>query len=110
MSPGFRGFGRVPTTAAGCYQFFTIKPGAVEDPSGALQAPHLLVSLFMRGLLKRLVTRIYFPDEPRNADDRVLRLVADERRGTLIARQVSPGKLEWNVVLQGENETVFFDC
>jgi len=106
----FRGFGRVPTDAAGRFRFFTIEPGAVDDPNGDRQAPHILVSVFMRGLLKRLVTRIYFPNEPRNADDYVLRLVPAERRGTLVARQVSPGELEWNVVLQGENETVFFDC
>jgi protocatechuate 3,4-dioxygenase alpha subunit len=64
----------------------------------------------MRGLLKRLVTRIYFPDEPRNADDRVLRLVPVERRGTLVARQITRDELEWDVILQGDGETVFFDC
>lgn len=107
---GFRGFGRAATNAAGHYRFFTIKPGPVADPQSGLQAPHLLVSVFMRGLLKRLVTRVYFPDEPRNADDWVLRRVPAERRGTLVARQIAMGKLEWNIILQGENETVFFDC
>src|SRR5436309_15964369 len=58
LTPGFRGFGRVPTDAAGRFQFHTIKPGPVPDPRGGLQAPHLLVSIFMRGLLKRVVTRI----------------------------------------------------
>jgi protocatechuate 3,4-dioxygenase alpha subunit len=107
---GFRGFGRVPTDAEGRFRFFTIKPGPVADLQGGLQAPHLLVSVFMRGLLKRLVTRVYFPDEPRNADDRVLRLVPVERRGTLVAHQVGSNELEWNVILQGTSETVFFDC
>lgn len=108
--PDFLGFGRLPTDTEGRFQFRTIKPGPVADPDGGRQAPHLLVSIFMRGLLKRLVTRIYFPDEPSNTDDYVLRRVPPERRNTLIARQVAPGKLQWNVVLQGDAETVFFDC
>jgi protocatechuate 3,4-dioxygenase alpha subunit len=107
---GFRGFGRVPTDADGRFRFFTIKPGAVTDGHGGCQAPHLLVSVFMRGLLKRLVTRMYFPDEPRNADDRVLRLVPAERRATLVARPLARDELEWDIILQGPGETVFFDC
>jgi protocatechuate 3,4-dioxygenase alpha subunit len=110
LMPDFRGFGRVPTDAEGRFQFFTIKPGPVADPLGGLQAPHLLVSVFMRGLLKRLVTRVYFPDEPRNADDRVLRLVPVERRGTLVARPIASDELAWDIILQGAGETVFFDC
>jgi protocatechuate 3,4-dioxygenase alpha subunit len=110
LTPGFRGFGRVPTDADGRYRFLTIKPGPVPDLHGGLQAPHLVVSVFMRGLLKRLVTRVYFPDEPRNADDRVLRLVPIERRGTLVARQIAREVLEWDIILQGDGETVFFDC
>ena len=110
LTPGFRGFGRVPTDGNGRYRFFTIKPGPVADSQGGLQAPHLVVSVFMRGLLKRLVTRVYFPDEPRNADDRVLRLVPAERRGTLVARKTASDQLEWNIILQGDGETVFFDC
>ena len=110
LATGFRGFGRVPTDAEGRFRFFTIKPGPVADPQGGLQAPHLLVSVFMRGLLKRLVTRIYFPDEPRNGDDRVLRLVPIERRGTLVARPMASGGLEWDIILQGAGETVFFNC
>jgi protocatechuate 3,4-dioxygenase, alpha subunit len=108
--PDFLGFGRVPTDAQGRFEFQTIKPGAVADPEGGKQAPHLLVSIFMRGLLKRLVTRVYFPDEPGNADDYVLRRVPSERRNTLVARRAGPGRLEWNVILQGDDETVFFDC
>jgi protocatechuate 3,4-dioxygenase alpha subunit len=107
---GFRGFGRVPTDDEGRFRFFTIKPGPVADPNGGLQAPHLVVSIFMRGLLKRLVTRVYFPDEPRNADDRVLRMVPVERRETLVAHPIASDELEWDVILQGESETVFFDC
>jgi protocatechuate 3,4-dioxygenase alpha subunit len=110
LTPGFRGFGRVPTDGEGRYRFFTIKPGPVADSQGGLQAPHLVVSLFMRGLLKRLVTRVYFPDEPRNADDRVLRLVPAERRGTLVARRTASDELAWDIILQGAGETVFFDC
>jgi protocatechuate 3,4-dioxygenase alpha subunit len=63
----------------------------------------------MRGLLKQLQTRIYFPDDPANADDPVLNLVPAERRGTLVAKKRTDGEFEWNVVLQGKNETVFFD-
>jgi protocatechuate 3,4-dioxygenase alpha subunit len=110
LTPGFRGFGRVPTDADGRYRFFTIKPGPVPDAQGGFQAPHLLISVLMRGLLKRLVTRVYFPDEPRNADDRVLRVVPVDRRGTLVAHQKASDELEWDIVLQGAGETVFFDC
>jgi protocatechuate 3,4-dioxygenase alpha subunit len=108
---GFQGFGRIPTDANGAFWFATIKPGTVPGPDGRQQAPHIVVSVFMRGLLRRLVTRIYFPDEPANDQDFVLNLVEPARRGTLIAREVSgeDNKLEWNVILQGENETVFFD-
>jgi len=106
----FPGFGRLPTDGAGQFRFTTIKPGPVADPEGRQQAPHLLVSIFMRGLLKRLVSRIYFPDDPRNAADYVLRQVAANRVHTLIARHTGPGKLQWNVLLQGADETVFFDC
>jgi protocatechuate 3,4-dioxygenase alpha subunit len=109
-TPGFRGFGRVPTDAEGRFRFHTIKPGPVADWQGGQQAPHLLVSVFMRGLLKRLVTRVYFPHDPRNADDRVLMQVPAERRETLVARATQSGELQWDIVLQGDAETVFFDC
>jgi protocatechuate 3,4-dioxygenase alpha subunit len=82
----------------------------VPGPDGKAQAPHLAVSVFARGLLRRLVTRIYFPDEGGNSEDYVLKLVEPERQGTLIAKKTAgPGSLEWNVVLQGDGETVFFD-
>jgi protocatechuate 3,4-dioxygenase alpha subunit len=105
----FKGFGRVLTNGQGCFQLSTIKPGRVPGPGDTLQAPHLVVLVFMRGLLKHLVTRVYFPDEPANATDPILALIPAERRSTLVARKLSDGVLEWNVVLQGKDETVFFD-
>ena len=108
LEPGFRGFGRVPTNAAGAFRITTIKPGRVPVPGGALQAPHLSVMIFARGLLKHLSTRMYFPDEAANAEDPILRLVPQERRATLIAQRDAHG-LSWNVVMQGLDETVFFD-
>jgi len=111
LDSGFRGFGRIPTNAKGGFRFSTIKPGRVPGPGGTLQAPHLVVAVFMRGSLKHLATRIYFPGEAANAADPILTLVPPARRGTLVAKRVAgrKGALEWNVVLQGKNETVFFD-
>jgi protocatechuate 3,4-dioxygenase alpha subunit len=105
------GFGRVPTNEAGQFHFRTIKPGAVQAETPARQAPHILVSVFMRGLLYRLITRIYFSDEAGNADDPVLQSVEPRRRGSLLAKAepAQPHCYEWNIFLQGENETVFFD-
>jgi protocatechuate 3,4-dioxygenase alpha subunit len=108
----FTGFGRVPTDDDGGFRFTTVKPGRVPAPDGTLQAPHIVVTIFMRGLLKHLVSRIYFPDEAAaNADDMVLKLVPPHRSRTLIARRAETGeaRLTWNVVLQGADETVFFD-
>jgi protocatechuate 3,4-dioxygenase, alpha subunit len=108
----FRGFGRSPTDDNGMFRFQTIKPGRAPGPGGKLQAPHIAANIFMRGQLKQLVSRIYFPDDPANAEDPVLALVPAERRATLVAKKVA-GKtdaLEWNVILQGRDETVFFDC
>jgi protocatechuate 3,4-dioxygenase, alpha subunit len=111
VEDGFQGFGRIPTDGNGSFRFVTVKPGPVPGPDGKRQAPHIVVSLFMRGLLRRLVTRIYFPDDAANTEDFVLSLVEPARRGTLIARKIAGenNKLEWNVVLQGEQESVFFD-
>src|SRR5271156_5756419 len=107
--PDFHGFGRVATDERGRFRFLTIKPGPVAGPGHTLQAPHINVSIFARGLLKRLVTRIYFPDEPLNASDAVLNAIAPARRSTLIAQIEQPGVLRFDIVLQGEHETVFFD-
>lgn len=111
LDPAFKGYGRIPTDDQGAFRFTTIKPGPVPGPDAKEQAPHLLVSVFMRGLLTRLITRIYFPDEPRNAEDYILNLVEADRRSTLIAKPLNgrPGVFEWNVALQGTNETVFFE-
>ena len=124
-APRFLGFGRVETDENGQFKFTTIKPGRVSSPDGGLQAPHLVITLFSRGLLKPLLTRLYFPDEPSNAEDPVLKLVPPERRSTLIARPsvesgsknaaqplpqtAAPTSFDWMIVMQGEGETVFFD-
>jgi protocatechuate 3,4-dioxygenase, alpha subunit len=108
LDPDFHGFGRAATDERGCFRFCTIKPGPVPGRGNRLQAPHINVSVFARGLLKRLVTRIYFPDEQLNATDPVLNAVAPQRRSTLVARNGN-GALRFDVVLQGENETVFFE-
>lgn len=102
------GFGRGRTDAEGAFSFVTTKPGATPAPDGRLQAPHLNVTVFARGLLRHLVTRMYFPDETEaNATDPVLNLVDPARRGTLIANNCG-GVLRFDVRLQGERETVFF--
>jgi protocatechuate 3,4-dioxygenase alpha subunit len=109
LEEGFDGFGRCATDAAGAFEFVTVKPGPVPAPGGGLQAPHIEVSVFARGLLKRVVTRIYFPDEPEaNEADPVLRSVADAgARATLVARE-EDGALRFDIHLQGDRETAFF--
>ncbi len=105
----FRGFSRAPTDAEGRFGIHTVKPGPVPGADGATQAPHIEVSVFARGLLNRVVTRIYFADEgERNAADPVLRGVPDERRGTLLAEPEPEDGYRFDVHLQGEGETVFF--
>ena len=107
----FRGFGRSATDEQGKFRFQTIKPGRLPGPGGKMQAPHIAVNVFMRGQLKQLVTRIYFPGDSANGADPVLGLVPASRRATLIAqKRGKAGALEWNVILQGKGETVFFDC
>jgi protocatechuate 3,4-dioxygenase alpha subunit len=106
---GFRGFGRCPTDPQGNYEIRTVVPGAVPGQGGATQAPHIDVSVFARGLLHRVVTRIYFPqNEAANAADAVLAAVPAERRHTLVAT-AGEGGYRFDVRLQGEGETVFFD-
>ncbi|MFW6204350.1 MAG: protocatechuate 3,4-dioxygenase subunit alpha [Actinomycetota bacterium] len=106
--PGYRGFARCSTDGEGRYRVLTVKPGPLPSPDGAEEAPHLDVSVFARGLLDRVVTRLYFPDEEeRNAADPVLSSVPQERRETLVARSDGAG-LRFDVRLQGAGETVFF--
>jgi protocatechuate 3,4-dioxygenase, alpha subunit len=106
---GFRGFARVPTGDDGAWAIRTVKPAPVPGPAGAAQAPHLDVSVFCRGLLHRCVTRIYFADEAAaNAADPVLASVPEGRRETLLARRTDDG-YRFDIHLQGERETVFFD-
>jgi len=105
--PGFRGFGRCPTDASGSWAIRTVRPGRVPGPSGVLQAPHIDLSVFARGLLDRVVTRVYFPDEPSNADDPVLTSIPEPARGTLVAVLAEDG-YRFDIRLQGEHETVFF--
>ncbi len=114
----FHGFGRATTDADGWYRFHTVKPGAVPGAEAVSQGPHLNVTNFARGLLQHLFTRIYFPGDPGNLDDSVLNAVPPERRATLIATPSPPiatsgapkseGTLRFDIVLQGEGETVFF--
>lgn len=109
LEENFRGFGRVLTDAQGGFRLTTVKPGKVAGPDGKEQAPHITVVIFMRGLLKHLMTRIYFPDDTANAADPVLNLVPAARRATLVAAKQPDGTLRWDVHLQGPKETVFFD-
>ncbi|MEY4207575.1 MAG: protocatechuate 3,4-dioxygenase alpha subunit [Pseudomonadota bacterium] len=111
LESGFSGFGRTPTGGNGEFRFSTIKPGRVPATNGQLQAPHIMVNVFARGLLRQAVTRVYFPDDD-HASDPVMASVPVNRRMTLIARSVAGqvGVFEWNVLLGGDqNETVFFD-
>jgi protocatechuate 3,4-dioxygenase alpha subunit len=108
LDPAFIGFGRSSTSVDGEFRFRTLKPGRVPGPGNSLQAPHIAVGVLGRGLLKRLVTRIYFSDEASNAEDPILALVPADRRDTLIARR--EGKAwRFDIRLQGDGETVFFD-
>jgi protocatechuate 3,4-dioxygenase alpha subunit len=108
----FKGFGRAMSDAEGRFSFSTIKPGAVPGPDGKPQAPHILVAVFARGLPRHAYTRIYFADEAANASDAILALVPAERRTTLIAARAENNGgavYRFDIRLQGENETVFFD-
>jgi protocatechuate 3,4-dioxygenase alpha subunit len=106
---GFTGLGRCKTDSEGAFHFMTIKPGRVPAPDGGLQAPHLVLQVFARGLLRHLLTRLYFPDEAvANLSDPVLSLIPDEAdRSTLVAHDEG-GILRFDIHLQGEQETVFF--
>jgi protocatechuate 3,4-dioxygenase alpha subunit len=106
----FQGLGRAASDADGRYAIFTLKPGRVPNAEGALQAPHIDVAVFARGLLRQLVTRVYFADESEaNAADPVLALVADPSdRATLVADRSEDGYV-FDIRLQGEGETAFFE-
>ena len=117
-TPGFSGFGRWIPAKDGTFRIETLRPGAVPYPGtdserrGQAQAPHLIVTVFSRGLLKHVITRIYFEGDPMLGSDPVLKLVKDAaRRDTLIAKAdpANPGTYRWDVRLQGAGETVFFD-
>lgn len=109
LDAGFHGFGRVSTDEQGRFRFSTIKPGSVPDAQGRPQAPHLIVNVFARGLLKQLVTRMYFPGDAHDADS-VLQQVPPARRATLVAKAAGTGVVEWNVLIGGgSDETVFFE-
>jgi protocatechuate 3,4-dioxygenase alpha subunit len=97
-------FGRSDTRAGGRFEFVTVKPRAVDD-----MAPHLDISVFARGLLKRTVTRMYFPGDLENTADPVLARVPAKRRDTLVAMPEEDGSLRFDIRLQGEGETVFFE-
>jgi protocatechuate 3,4-dioxygenase, alpha subunit len=105
----FKGFGRCGTNKTGAFSFETIKPGAVPGADEKPQAPHIVVCVFARGMLRHLYTRIYFPDETAaNAADAVLQLVPEDRRGTLIAKR-DGAAYRFDIRIQGGDETVFFD-
>jgi protocatechuate 3,4-dioxygenase, alpha subunit len=108
LEDGFQGFARSGTVDDGWYEIVTLKPGRVPAPDGRLQAPHIVIGVFARGLLKRLVTRLYFPDEEEaNAADPVLSELGERERATLVARG-DDGGLRFDIRLQGEEQTAFF--
>ncbi len=114
LDAAFGGFGRAATDDDGAYWFETVKPGPVAGPGNALQAPHIGVAVFARGMLRQAYSRIYFAGEEANENDPVLSAIDDvERRNTLIADGAEGGEgravYRFDIVLQGANETVFFD-
>jgi protocatechuate 3,4-dioxygenase alpha subunit len=107
----FKGFGRCGADAKGGFEFRTIKPGPVPGPGGKQQAPHILMAVFARGMTQQVITRIYFEDEAANAADPILMLVPADRRATLVANREQGAVMTYrfDVHLQGDRETVFFD-
>jgi protocatechuate 3,4-dioxygenase alpha subunit len=109
LEDGFVGFGRSGTSENGVFTFTTLKPGRVPWPGGGQQAPHVLIGVFARGMLKQAVTRMYFPDEPAaNAEDPILARLDAESRRTLVAASGPDGELCFDIVLQGHGQTTFF--
>jgi protocatechuate 3,4-dioxygenase alpha subunit len=104
-------FQRVASNERGEFELGVRKPTVVREVDGTVHAPHFVVLVFMRGLLRHLVTRIYFDSEIANTEDPVLKTVPAERRETLIAKANASQDTEfvWNIRLQGEAETVFFE-
>lgn len=109
IDPAFSGFGRLATDNNGSCIFNTVKPGCVPGPANTVQAPHINVSVFARGILNRLATRIYFAGDPTNREDPILALAPVERRSTLMAQLTGQGEWSFDIHLCGERETVFFD-
>jgi protocatechuate 3,4-dioxygenase alpha subunit len=109
--PAFRGYGRLPTDKNGSAVFEIVRPGRVPGIDGALQAPHVNVHIFARGILRHVSTRIYFGGDPANAEDAILRLVPAARRETLMAHPDLRQPEKWSIDFRmcGEGETVFFD-
>jgi protocatechuate 3,4-dioxygenase, alpha subunit len=106
---GFRGFGRCATDAEGRWAIRTLKPGPLPARDGGVEAPHLDVSVFARGLLHRVVTRIYFPDEPEaNAADPLLGSIADPAARARLVAVAEGDRLRFDIHLQGDKETPFF--
>ena len=110
LDPNFLGYGRAATDPQGRFHITTIKPGPVPGRGNALQAPHINVAFFARGLLRQLHTRIYFSDETANATDPLLTAIEDQTaRESLIARRDTSGVYRFDIVLQGDRETAFLD-
>lgn len=108
---GFDGIGRAWTGADGGYRLETCRPAAHADRSGRRHAAHFAVRVLARGILTEYLTRVYFPDDADHEHDVVLAHVTPERRATLVAVDgPGPAEYRFDVVLQGERETVFFDC
>ncbi len=109
LEDGFHGFGRSDTVNDGRFEIVTVKPGPVPWPEGGLQAPHLVVGIFARGLLKRVSTRMYFPDEAEaNAADPILSRLEPRLAATLVAADGDAGSLRFDIRLQGAGHTAFF--
>lgn len=109
LDAGFEGYGRASTDVTGTAHFSTVRPGRVPWPAGGMQAPHVNVSIFARGVLNRLATRVYFDGDPANVEDPVLKMLPGDRRAGLMAKRDGNGTWHLPIYLGGAKETVFFD-